>query len=71
MGETDFEALGLKLPGLEEKEVKVKVKESKRDDVKALKQELKTAVKNEEFEKAAELRDKIYFMEKNKKEGNE
>jgi len=55
----DFEALGLKLPEIERAEP-VEAKES----IPLLKKRLDMAVKNEEFEKAAELRDRIYFLEK-------
>ncbi|HBU11908.1 MAG TPA: hypothetical protein DEB31_04045 [Clostridiales bacterium] len=56
-GDRDMEALGLTIPHIE----------AKREDtetLEGLKKQLKKAVEAQEFEKAAELRDKIYAMEK-------
>lgn len=65
--ETNFEALGLKFPG--EPETKKETDQSREKETKKrLEAELHAAVEKQEFEKAAELRDKLYFMEKKEKE---
>jgi len=67
-GETDYEALGLKLPDLESYESKA---ENGENDLAILKKQLEASVKDQDFEKAAELRDKIHFLEKQSKGSNE
>lgn len=57
MQESDFEAMGLKLPDAAPAQPAV-------CELDALRDQLDCAVKAQEFERAAELRDKIYFMEK-------
>ncbi len=47
----------------------LKVSSKHHDELELVKQELQKAVKNEEFEEAAALRDKIKFLEKKIKEG--
>ncbi len=66
--EAEFEALGLKLPrvpaGQKEEQPAVRADQKER-----LRGELEEAVKVENYEKAAQLRDKLYLMEQEEKEG--
>ncbi len=63
LSDTDFEAMGLKLPSLGADTAKPLPKE-KEETLEELKQQLATAVSEEKYERAAELRDRIYIMEK-------
>ncbi len=62
LGDTDFEALGLKLPGSGFSSPALP--KEKEETLEELKQQLAAAVSDEKFELAAELRDRIYVMEK-------
>lgn len=61
--ERDFESMGLKLPGSMGGTIAQEPKKQE-DSLEELKQQLAAAVKEEYFEKAAELRDRIYVVEK-------
>lgn len=65
--ESIFEELGLKLPDFNERPEEEPVVKEEKETLEGLKMQLEEAVKAQEFEKAAELRDKIYFMEKEEK----
>ncbi|MDL2237352.1 UvrB/UvrC motif-containing protein [Christensenellaceae bacterium OttesenSCG-928-K19] len=67
----DFEALGLKLPVMgqeEQKHVEAEEPQNRQEEktLEGLRAQLAQAVEAQEFEKAATLRDEIYFMEKEK-----
>lgn len=63
MGAPDIESLGLTLPSGEKADSAPAV------SIEALKAELNSAVANEKFERAAEIRDEIYMLEQKAKQG--